>query len=90
MNIKAYFRREERYEGLQLVFGTDESAKAAILAAIKTLEAETDIHPKVMENCNVAHPEKCAIYLEFEDDYDREGGDFFERLLRKLGIEHCS
>lgn len=89
MNIKAHFRREERYEGLQLVFGSDESAKAAILKAIEELKAETGQNPNVMENCNVSNPEKCAIYLEFEDDYDREGGEFFERLMRKLDIPCC-
>ncbi|MGE4294367.1 MAG: hypothetical protein AB7E49_01540 [Campylobacterales bacterium] len=89
MNIKAHFRREERYEGLQLVFGKDESAKAAILKAIEELKAEMGQNPNVMENCDASHPEKCAIYLEFEDDYDREGGEFFERLMRKLDIPCC-
>lgn len=89
MNIKAHFRREERYEGLQLVFGTDENAKTAILKAIDELKTETGLSPNVMENCDAAHPEKCALYLEFEDDYDREGGEFFERLMRKLNIDCC-
>lgn len=90
MEIKAHYRREERYEGMQLVFGTDEAAKAAILEAIEAVKKELGITPKVYENCDSKTPQKCAIYMEFEDEYDREGGEFFERVLRKLGIDCCS
>ncbi|MDR2033787.1 MAG: hypothetical protein LBP89_04065 [Helicobacteraceae bacterium] len=89
MEIKAYFRREERYEGLQLVYGADETAKKTILDAIAKTQSESALRPKIMENCDITQPEKCAIYLEFEDDYDREGGAFFEKLLKTLGIS-CS
>lgn len=90
MDIKAYFRREECYEGLQLVYGTDEQAKQAILEAIEQLKEELELSPQVMENCSLDHPEKCAIYVEFENDYDREGGEFFESLMKKLDIQRCS
>ncbi|GHV59343.1 hypothetical protein FACS1894103_2530 [Campylobacterota bacterium] len=89
MEIKAYFRREERYEGLQLVYGTDESAKQAILDAIELLKEELGLEPQVMENCSLDHPEKCAIYVEFENDFDREGGEFFEMLMKRLDIQCC-
>jgi hypothetical protein len=90
VEIKAYFRREERYEGLQLVYGNDELSKQAILQAIEQLKEELDLNPQVMENCSLDHPEKCAIYVEFDDDYDREGGEFFERLMKQLNIKCCS
>ncbi len=89
MNIKAHHRREERYEGMQLVYGTDEAAKEAILAAIEAVKEEMKIGPKVYENCDSRQPEKCAIYMEFEDEYDREGGEFFERVMRRLNIPCC-
>ncbi|GHV01382.1 hypothetical protein AGMMS49521_1500 [Campylobacterota bacterium] len=87
--VKAYFRREERYEGMQLVYGADESAKQSIITAIDEVKADLGLEPKVMENCDVREPHKCAFYVEFEDDYDREGGAFFEKLLAKLGIKCC-
>jgi Fe-S-cluster formation regulator IscX/YfhJ len=89
VGIKAYFRREERYEGLQLVFGTDEAAKERILSAIDRLAQESGLDPKVMENCDLTQAENCALYLEFDDDYDREGGAFFEKLLAQLDIKNC-
>ncbi|MDR2638539.1 MAG: hypothetical protein LBC09_01730 [Helicobacteraceae bacterium] len=87
--IHAFFRREERYEGLQLVYGADETLKQKILAALEAIKQESGLNPNVMENCDLRAPEKCAIYIEFDDDYDREGGAFFERLLKKLNIGKC-
>ncbi|MDR2153396.1 MAG: hypothetical protein LBO72_11330 [Helicobacteraceae bacterium] len=87
--IHAFFRREERYEGLQFVYGGDETLKQKILDAIEALKQESALEPNVMENCDAKEPEKCAVYLEFDDDYDREGGAFFEKLLDKLNIKKC-
>ena len=89
-DIKAYFRREERYEGLQLVYGEKKEYKQVILDAIETVKKETGLNPAIYENPSKDHPEKEAIYLEFNDSYDREGDEFFESLLRKLEIDKCS
>jgi len=88
-DIKAYFRREERYEGLQLVYGVKCELKQVILDAIDAIQQSTGLNPTVYENPSKDHPEKEAIYLEFNDSYDREGDEFFEALLRKLGIDKC-
>ena len=87
--LKAYFRREERYEGLQIVFGDNEEAHSKILLAIEELKKETGYDPKVFENASKQHPEKRAVYIEFHDSYDREGELFFDKLLSRLKIEHC-
>ncbi|MDR0664843.1 MAG: hypothetical protein LBF86_04905 [Helicobacteraceae bacterium] len=87
--IHAFFRREERYEGLQLIYGGDEALKRKILEAIEAIKLESDLAPDVTENCDAREPEKCALYLEFNDDYDRDGGAFFEKLLAKLDIKKC-
>lgn len=89
-DIKAYFRREERYEGLQLVYGEKSEYKQIILDAIEAIKKETDLEPQIFENPSKEHPEKEALYLEFNDSYDREGDEFFEKLLAKLGIDKCS
>ncbi len=89
-DIKAYFRREERYEGLQLVYGEKSEYKKIILDAIDEISKETDLNPTVYENPSKDHPEKEAIYLEFNDSYDREGDEFFEKILARLGIDKCS
>ncbi|WP_201352980.1 hypothetical protein [Hydrogenimonas urashimensis] len=87
--IKAYFRREERYEGLQLVFKEHPELKEEILQAIDETMKETGEKPAVFENSEKSGAEPYAFYVEFNDDYDKEGGDFFEILLKKLGIDKC-
>ena len=89
-DIKAHIRMEERYEGLQLVFGLKSELKQVILDAIDEVSKETGLTPNtVMENVNHTKPEKSALYIEFNDDYDREGGPYFESVLQKLSIDCC-
>ena len=88
--IKAYFRREERYEGLQLVFKEHPELKEEILQAIEETKKETGCDPAVFANSDKAGGTPYAYYVEFNDDYDKDGGVFFETLLKKLGIDHCS
>ena len=87
--IKAYFRREERYEGLQLVFKEHLELKDEILNAIEETIAETKQKPEIFENSENVDEEPYAFYIEFNDDYDKDGGIFFEILLKKLGIDKC-
>ena len=87
--IKAYFRREERYEGLQLVFKEHPELKDEVLNAIEETIAETNQKPMIFENSENVDKEPYAFYIEFNDDYDKDGGDFFEILLKKLGIDKC-
>jgi len=87
--IKAYFRREERYEGLQLVFKEHLELKDEILNAIEETIAETKQKPEIFENSENVDEEPYAFYIEFNDDYDKDGGNFFEILLKKLGIDKC-
>ncbi len=87
--IEAYFRREERYEGLQLVFKEHPELKDEILKAIEETKKETGANPDVFENSEKAGATPYAFYIEFNDDYDKDGGLFFETLLRKLGIDKC-
>lgn len=89
-DIKAYYRREERYEGLQIVFFNKERDSIRIEKIIEDAKKECGVDPKVYENCYKDEPDKCAFYIEFEDDYDKIAGEFFEQVLCKLGITKCS
>ena len=80
---------EERYEGLQLVYGLNDE-KDNILNAIEKVKKQTGLSPDIFENNDPNYPEKRAIYLEFHDDYDREGGEFFEEVLKLLDVEKCN
>lgn len=87
--IKAYYRREERYEGLQIVFWGEEDKKK-IADAIEAAKQKRGVDPDIFENCYPDTPEKCAFYIEFPDDYDKEAGPFFEEVLCAIGVKQCS
>ena len=88
-DIRAYYRREERYEGLQLVYGESSELKDEILKAIESVKNRTGLSPAVFENVNKDDLSKQAIYMEFNDDYFKDGGEFFEELLKELQIDEC-
>ena len=83
--ITAHVRMEERYEGLSLTFGDNAELKKQILEAIEATKKETGMSPMVFENISKDH-EKDGIYIEFNDDAQRDAGDFFERVLGRLDV----
>ncbi len=87
--IKAHIRMEERYEGLSLIFGDKEALKAEILQVIDEVKEETGQSPFIFDKISNDRPDIQAIYLEFRDDIHREGGEFFEKVLKKLHIDQC-
>lgn len=81
--IKAYHQREERYQGLLLEYGGSTELKSRILEAIGSISIVTGLSPMMSQN------DDAAIYIEFHDEYDRDGGMFFTDVLAKLGIADC-
>jgi hypothetical protein len=81
--IKAYHQREERYQGLQLDFDGSARLKSKILDAVESVSKERGVTPLLN------HFSDASIYIEFHDDYDRDGGEFFSDLLQRLGIGAC-
>ena len=77
---------EERYEGLSLTFGDNPDLKKAILNAIEEAKKETGRRPMIFESVSNDHPETQSIYIEFNEDVQREAGDFFENVLCRLRI----
>ncbi|RRS31181.1 MAG: hypothetical protein P794_04405 [Epsilonproteobacteria bacterium (ex Lamellibrachia satsuma)] len=87
--IKAHVRMEERYEGLSLMFGDNKRLKGEILQAVDDVKKETGQTPFVFDKISNDRPDIQCIYIEFHDDVHREGGEFFEKVLKKLKIDHC-
>lgn len=87
--IKARVRMEERYAGMSLRCGCDKAIQKEILDAIEEVKKETELDPVVFDNPNKDTPENEGFYIEFESDYDRDAGRFFEKLLKKLKIDKC-
>lgn len=82
-DIKAFHQREERYQGLQLEYNGSSILKDEIYEAIDNVTLETGMIPKLYQNS------EASIYIEFHDEYDRDGGNYFTNVLGKLGIAHC-
>lgn len=81
--IKAYHQREERYQGLELEYDGSAASKQMILDAVETVSQKQGIAPMLNQFSDA------SIYLEFHDEYDREGGTYFTELLCLLGIGQC-
>ena len=88
--IVANVRMEERYAGLSLVFQGTEALREEIETAIDKVTKKTKMDPHIFDNSRDHHESKQALYIEFNDDVQRESGAFFELLLKELGIEHCA
>jgi len=88
--IVANVRMEERYAGLSLVFQGTEALREEIESAIEKVTQETKMAPHIFDNSKDHHESKQALYIEFNDDVQRDSGDFFERLLKALHIDHCA
>jgi len=87
--MKAYVRMEERYEGLNILFETSQETKDFVINTIEEVKKELDLAPFIFEKISNDREDIQAIYIEFHDDVHRTGGDFFERVLRKLEIDKC-
>ncbi len=85
--IEAHIRMEERYEGLQLRFGDNVELKKEALEAVDYAKQQTGMSPLVFDNIDKSNPQKEAIYIEFNDDSQRDAGAFFEIVLHRLGIK---
>ncbi len=87
--IEAYHEMEERYTMLEIKFFTEEQKsliKKALADAIKHYKLSPEIVVEYDDNDNTH-----GMYIiEFHDDYDRESGDFFEKIIKDLNIGKCT
>ena len=85
-HITAIHSQEERYEKLELLYRSEEEKKK-ILDAVGTLDCRRECQLEISTiDEGSGHG---IVSVEFHDDYDKEGGPFFEKLIRKLGIDRC-
>lgn len=88
--IVANVRMEERYAGMSLVFQGTEALREEVENAIDKVTKQTKMDPHVFDNSKDHHEAKQALYIEFNDDVQRESGEFFELLLKELRIDKCA
>lgn len=88
--IVANVRMEERYAGMSLVFQGTEALREEIENAIEKVTKKTKMDPHIFDNSKDHHETKQALYIEFNDDVQRDSGEFFELLLKELNIDKCA
>jgi hypothetical protein len=89
--IRAMHRMEERYSRLILEFCSDD-AKESIYSAIDTVSEKMKVKPdSVLRSDDISGRDGMIgeIYVEFDDDYDKTGGDYHEALLKELNLTLC-
>ena len=84
--IDAEYRGEERYSKLSIAFGTQEE-EDRVNAAIEDITSQFKIKPQIYSS-DISNGRK-AIIIEYHDDYDRDAGVIFERLMKTLDIKEC-
>jgi hypothetical protein len=84
--IKAYHEMEERYARLIIEYFNLEQ-KEAIFHATNDLIKELKVYPS--QTMQPKGEFEGEFTLEFNDDYDKVAGDFFEAIIKKLAINQC-
>lgn len=85
--IDAEYRGEERYSKLSLAYANSDEEKQ-INDAIEEVTSQYSIKPQIYTS-GISDGRK-VIIVEYHDDYDRDAGEIFEKLMKKLDIKECS
>jgi len=88
--IKANVKMEERYAGISLTFGNSPELRVEIEEAITKITKKTKMIPQIFDNSRNKTETMQALYVEFNDDVQRDSGAFFELLLKELKIDKCA
>lgn len=85
--IDAEYRGEERYSKLSLAYANSEEEKQ-INDAIEEITSQFSLKPQIYTS-QVSNG-RSVIVIEYHDDYDRDAGVIFEKLMKKLDIKECN
>lgn len=85
--IDAEYRGEERYSKLSLAYANSEEEKQ-INDAIEEITSQFSLKPQIYTS-QVSNGRN-VIVIEYHDDYDRDAGVIFEKLMKKLDIKECN
>ena len=80
---------EEGYMRMSLEYNCNES-KNKIEAAIKKVEKDLKLYPSVIRRAISDTAGNFSIEFGSEEGLSRENGEFFEAVMKELGIDKCS
>ncbi len=84
--IDAEFRSEERFSKLSLAYEGEEE-KQRVHSCIEKIIKQHKIQPETY-TCGISNGREVLV-IEYHDDMDREAGDIFEDIMKKLDITEC-
>jgi hypothetical protein len=84
--IDAEYKGEERYTKISLSYSNQEQYEQ-INAALKQAHEGHTLEQNIYTT-DIAGGRKVLV-IEYHDDYDREAGEIFEKLMKILKIDHC-
>ncbi len=84
--IDAEYKGEERYTKISLAYSTPEQYQE-INDALENVNKAHTLEQNIYES-DISNGRK-VIVIEYHDDYDRQAGAIFEKLMQTLKIEHC-
>ena len=87
-NRCAVVRMEEGYLSLTVEYSNNKT-RLEIAEVIKNIEEEMKVYPSVIRRAINDHAGNFSIEFDAEDDNCRDGGNFFEKVMKTLGIDHC-
>lgn len=86
-SIDAEYRGEERYSKLSIAFGTEDE-ETRVNIAINEIISQFNIKPQIYSS-DISDGRK-AVVIEYHDDYDRDAGVIFEKIMKTLDIKECN
>jgi hypothetical protein len=84
--IDAVYHAEERYSKLSLAY-TTEAQRQQIENALSTAQDGCSLTPSIYTSSVTG--DRHVIVIEYHDDYDRQAGQVFDKILDTLGITIC-
>jgi len=84
--IDAEYRSEERFAKLSLAYQGDEE-KNKVNECVERIIAQHKIQPETY-TCSISNGREVLV-IEYHDDCDRESGEIFEEIMKKLNIKSC-
>lgn len=85
--IDIEYKTEERYSKISIAYTTDEEyaqINEAVTEVNKNIDLDTQIYTTNVSNG------RSVMVIEYHDDYDRQGGEICETLMKKLNLTTCS
>jgi hypothetical protein len=85
--IDIEYKSEERYSKISIAYTNDEEYKEindAVIAINDQAKLDPEIYTTPVSNG------KHVMVIEYHDDYDRQGGEICEALMKRLNITTCS